>query len=190
MKKNKFWQWFVQNEKRLLRLDPDQITEEVYAQLEAFISPVVVEVAAEGTPRELIISACGVAESFSIVKQFVAAAPSMPEWQFIALKPPRGFDFKMNIGGCEVDGNALRFDPLTPKEGPPRLGIQVFGPADIAGEEELDSILITIVEAGIGEEVAAAIEHLAYADIATCPKEALFMHELGEYVDWFWRKHS
>src|SRR6266536_1946461 len=60
----------------------------------------------DGSDREFVITAEGHAAAFPLVDAIVAAAPQIPGWRFISLKPPMGFDFVTTYEN-------IQFDPRT-----------------------------------------------------------------------------
>src|SRR5258706_10558168 len=58
----------------------------------------------DGSDRDFIITAEGQTDIFPLTESIVALAPKIPGWQFIALKPPMGFNFNTTYAG-------IRFEP-------------------------------------------------------------------------------
>ncbi len=111
----------------------------------------------EGT-RRVVITAGGDAEAFAIAREVVAAAPSLPNWSFVALRPGQGFDFEVSAGSLVFDAKALSFQPLSAEEAPMQLAIRLLVPNPEL--EEWSEIGLHLIETGIGEEAAARIAYL------------------------------
>src|SRR5690606_31117162 len=85
-----------------------------------------VEVSDVGGTRQVVVTAGGDAEAFELVHRLVAAAPAIPGWSFVALRPAQGFDFEVNAGGLTFDAKALSFQPLSPEEAPTQPAIRLL----------------------------------------------------------------
>src|SRR5208283_3759577 len=81
-----------------------------------------------GDDREFIVTAEGHADIFQLVDALVAHAPRSPGWQFIALKPPMGFDFTTTYEGVLFDPRAMWFLPLNSSSNEGDLGLRVGVP--------------------------------------------------------------
>ena len=113
-----------------------------------------------GETREMILTAWSDPAAFDAVRELVAAAPELPGWQIIALKPPRGFAFALDVDGLRIDASELQLEPLAAAEDPKLLGIRIYVPsASAADDEHLGRVLPLVLETGIGEEAAAQIDH-------------------------------
>ncbi len=100
---DKFWSWFIRNEIELSnsRSADDPILDTLLAELQEIHSEFFFEIGTNFEPHELIITAEGKRNLFPVVDEFVAGAPRIPAWKFIALKPAQGFDFVTSYKGVE-----------------------------------------------------------------------------------------
>jgi len=121
--------------------------------------------------RELILSANGDTELFAKVEELVASAPPTPGWEFIALRPPRGFDFVLQFDGKDISPAAWKFRPVATITGDQGIEIFVPGPKRKISDDEL----ALIVEIGVGERAFAALQHLSYTQ----------SQKNDDFGDWF-----
>ena len=185
-----FWRWFSDASADLLGADGQAVADQVEQHLRAVDDRLGVEVSGPADPRELIITAWSDADAFPAVRELVAAAPPLPGWQIIALKPPRGFEFGIDVDGLEVNAAKLQLSPLAADQDPTLLGIRIYVPsADDNDDERLDRALPLILETGIGEEAAAQIDHTEYV-AGPGDDHAIAIAELLRYVQWHRKKHG
>ena len=186
-----FWQWMSEASGELLEADGPSVADQVEERLRAIDARLGVEVSDPGEPRELIITAWSDAAAFPVVRALVAAAPALPGWQIIALKPPRGFDFGIDMDGLRINAAELKFEPLGAPQDPKLLGVRIYVPSATDDDDErLGRALPLILEAGIGEEAAAQIDHTDFIAGPPSDDEALPIAELLRYVQWHRKKHG
>jgi hypothetical protein len=122
-------------------------------------------------PRELIITAGGHIPLFPFVEQLVAAAPPLPRWRFIPLKPPMGFDFIHSYEGLRFDPKAMTFLPLRSPSHPGAIAIRVGVPgfrSDI--QRQARNAVAVILDTALGERSAATDIH--HVEVAAPPDDA------------------
>jgi hypothetical protein len=191
MTSDQFWQWMSENSGELLQADGPSVADQVEERLREIDERLGVEVSDPGEVRELIVTAWSQSAAFAAARELVAAAPKLAGWQIIALKPPRGFSFGINLDGLRIDASELQFDPLSAEENPKLLGVRVYVPSATDDEDErLARALPLILEAGIGEEAAAAIDHTDFVAGPPTDANALPIEELLRYVQWHRKKHG
>ena len=66
---------------------PNDLQEELLSQLHAFDTRLYFQLCTNTDPHELIITADGNAGVFPVADKLVDAAPTLPNWKFISLKP-------------------------------------------------------------------------------------------------------
>jgi len=190
MTASEFWRWVSEASAELLEADGQHVADEIEQRLSEIDKRLGVEISGPAEPREMIITAWSDPSAFAAVRELVAAAPALPGWRIIALKPPRGFEFGIDLDGLKVDANELRFEPLGAPEDPKLLGIRIYVPsAGDDDDERLGRALPLILESGIGEEAAAQIDHSEYVAGAG-DETALPIRELLRYVRWHLKKHA
>ena len=139
--------------------------------------------------REVIVTAFSEPSLFPLVHRIVGSVSDISGWCFVALKPPRGFAFKLSAGGSMIDAKALAFAPIPDVD----AGIQlVVSPAILTalpGGREAEELGWLIVETGIGEELAGRVQHVEFCS-AGATGESLPIAELESYVRTNWaRRH-
>src|ERR1039457_7220198 len=167
---NEFWQWFKAHQ-----LDFDELTDtaspfwdKAVSRLKQIDKNLWFEMSLpDGLGREFIITAEGHKESFSVVEGIVANAPSISGWQFIALKPPMGFDFTTAYEDIQFEPRAMWFLPLEGESSPSDLGLRVGVPNfSKTIERQASNAVAVILETGLGERSAALdIQHLEVSSL-------------------------
>ena len=99
-------EWFEKNRSRLRREESATVADELAGQLLRIDGRLGVEVG-EGleSDREVILTAFSDPDAFSLVHSIVDSLSAQDGWRFVALKPPRGFAFK--ISWDKGDGSAV-----------------------------------------------------------------------------------
>ena len=184
-----FWKWFSSNIV-FAGGDPDMIATMIREKLMTEIPTIAIEVSRYQNVNEIIFSACGVTEHFDKIRKLIADAPKKSDFKFIALKPPRGFSFELAMGTHTLNAENLFFDPLIAKAAPTLLAIRMYIPRDILKAENVDGILRTIIETGIGEELASKISKVEIASSENQTSEALSISKLKSYVEWFFSRQN
>ncbi len=99
----------------------------------------------------------------------------------MALKPPRGFDFSLTVGNSTIDASELAFCPMD--EIP--SGFQLLAcnsiVASLVQSDDAEELAWLIVESGVGEEVAARIQHVEFASIESAATR-IPIARLAEYA--------
>ena len=108
--------------------------------------------------REFILSANGQVELFETVEKLIASAPPTPLWQFLALRPARGFDFVLSFDGKEISPATWKFRPVATITGDE--GVEILIPPH--KRKISDDVLALVIEVGVGERAFAELGHLSY----------------------------
>lgn len=179
-KVKKFVNWVQENLTRL-RHEPsayvaDQLGEEIL-RIDAQLG---VEVSEDDNDvREVIVTAFSEPKLFSLVHQITRLLSNLPGWRFIALKPPRGFAFKLSAGQHEIDASALGFASIPDIKG----GIRLVAPAQVLetlSEQETEELAWLVVETGIGEELTGLLQHIELSSAQVTGKRPIA--ELEAYI--------
>ena len=189
---DEFWTWFASEESELRRADGQVIADRVEARLQEVDPRIGIELGEPDAQRELIFTAWSDAEAFSAVRALVAAAPlsSLTGWKLIALKPPRGFGFAIDVDGLQVDARTLWFDPLGAPEAPEALGLRVYVGVGAPGSDpRWARALALIIETGIGEDASAQIDYIEPCGGPPADERSLPIDQLLGFVQWFRRQH-
>ena len=152
------WGWLQGRLPEIQAMGAEAAAEELEKGVSAIDGRLGVEVTDEGGVRQVIVTAGGDAEAFDAARQVVAAAPRIPGWEFVALRPAQGFDFEVSAGDLVFDAKELSFQALTSEEAPTQLAIRLLVPNPWL--EEWAEMGLRILETGLGEEAAARIGYI------------------------------
>lgn len=164
---HEFGRWFHLNHARLRNAPCEDAAEEIGEQLLRVDNRLGIEIADSdvGDGREAIVTAFSNAKAFELVYELTREIREALGWKFIALKPPRGFDFKLTVNTRELSAETIMFCPHSTVVN----GFQLLVPNDIAQQLEnsgdAEEIAWLIVESGIGEAAASRIQHLEFSEI-------------------------
>ncbi|MBL8898643.1 MAG: hypothetical protein JNM84_13485, partial [Planctomycetes bacterium] len=159
-----FWSWFAAHSEALLAIatSDDELLSSLLAQLHAIHPGLYFEIQVEREPLELVVTAEGRRELFPLVERIVLAAPALPAWRYVALKPAQGFDFTSEFEGVRVEPTQLWFLPLANANTPGKLGIRVGWPELQPEQHDLAlTALLKALDTAIGERcLATEIHHV------------------------------
>ncbi|MBZ0233060.1 MAG: hypothetical protein K8M05_12080 [Deltaproteobacteria bacterium] len=157
-----FVKWFKNASSRLLQLPPDEAADEIGEHLIERDGRLGVEVAdeADGTAREMVVTAFSDPEAFQMARYVVNMLVGTPGWQVVALKPARGFAFNLEVGSRTLDASQLMYVDLTNGGIGLVVSPQVF--ALLPEGRETEELAWLVVEGGIGEELAAQLNHIEF----------------------------
>lgn len=116
-----FWSWFTQNKSRFsnLELDRENLVPEIVDHLRQLSQNLTIEVEPPKSGiRVMAISADGIEKDFPLVKQVVAAAPSIEGWRIVAFRQPgklKGMELKYL--GITLDTDKMWILPIEDKDG-------------------------------------------------------------------------
>lgn len=185
-----FWEWFRNHEADFGNLKSTQqdFWDIALGELKRIDRGLWFELSAhDEKPRELIIFAEGNVELFPLIDNLVAEAPILPEWKFIALKPPRGFEFQMKFEDIPLNPAQMYFQPILDDSNPNFLRLEIaVSNFDAADESRLLTGLIIILETGLGERcVAEEIQDVQVIPLQEHHKnEFIELRRVGEYLKW------
>ena len=135
----------------------------------------------EGQPRELIVTAFSNAELFPLVRQIVQRMSSIPGWQIVPLKPPRGFEFTITLGPYSIQAQKLSFAFIPGMH----KGIRLIAAAEVVqamrDRNAAEELAWLTVETGIGEELTGTLEHVEFA-VAESDQQTHLISELRSYL--------
>jgi hypothetical protein len=186
-----FWSWFASEEAQLRAAGGQVVADRVEARLREVDPRIGIEVGEPADERELIFTSWSHAEVFPAVRALMSSAPqALAGWKLIALKPPRGFEFTIDVEGLQVDARRLWFDALSSPEAPGALGIRVYVGVGVARtDQRWAQALGLIVETGIGEDAAAQIDYIEPYGGPPADERSMPITELLKFVQWFRRQH-
>jgi hypothetical protein len=147
----------------------------------------------DGGNREFIVTAEGHTEIFSLVDALVAHAPLISGWDFIALKPPMGFDFVTHYEGIQFDPSAMSFLPLENKSDPLKLGLRIGVPNFVLDVQRLaSSAVLVILDTALGERAAALdVDYVEVSSLPDSPESCgyIALPELPHFIDYRKRRN-
>ena len=110
---------------------------------------------AEAGVAELILTADGVYRNFAFIEDLVAAAPKLPAWRFVALKPACAIDgFGINMSGLVYSDDTLHFYVREDAKCPQVVDVVMVHSDATATEEQLTSGVYVYLDNLLGEWVA------------------------------------
>lgn len=177
-----FIQWFKQNAEALKQKDAESATNEILVEVQKVDERIAAEVGDDGELRELVLSAQGDSELFEPLEELSKKLGPAEGWVIHPLKPPRGFEFKLDANGQLVDGRVLYFEPLESPSMPGILGLRVFAPEPMVAP--LTELAWWVIETGIGEKSTALIEHLEVAAMPEDKGDLMPIRALANFVSW------
>jgi len=188
-----FWTWFQQHKAALDTLnDTDEpLWDDALAQLQAIhpaVSFALSEPQDKDEDRDFVLTAECDTDLFPLVDEVIAAAPKLPGWQLIALKPAMGFDFVSDFEDLTLDPRTMHFFPIRNSARPRALGLRVALPEFTKRRQlQLVDAVAMILEEGLGErEAATHIEHLEVVAVPANLKAEGYapLPELPDYIKW------
>ncbi|MDQ3438850.1 MAG: hypothetical protein M3478_00705 [Planctomycetota bacterium] len=192
MNAEEFWRWFASEQADLRGAGGQLVADRVEASLRQFDPRIGIEVGDPGADRELIFTAWSQPEVFPAVRALMDAAPRSPAgWKLIALKPPRGFEFAIDVDGLQVDASKLWFDALGSPEAPGALGLRVYVGVGAPGSDpRWVRALALIIETGIGEEASAQIDYIEPYGGPPADERSMKIEQLLSFVRWHHRERG
>jgi hypothetical protein len=188
-----FWAWFATHKLEFSMLTLDQPFWDVaLEQIKKVDEHLWFELSRDSHPaREFIVTAGGHVSSFPIAEALVGFAPNIEEWDFIALKPPQGFQFTTNYEGTRFDPRHMWFLPLESKSRPDDLGIRIAVPGlDRMDKRTAHNAVLVILDTGLGERSAALdLQHTEVTELPTDPASLGYI-ELPEVADYIARRKT
>lgn len=170
----RFWRWFAANEAvyRGLQTQPEaevahslSVLANHLAEYGEGLEPLFGFDAASGR-HEFIVSAGGMREGFPAARALVAAAPELPGWHVIALKPPHPSPIAITLEGRSFDPAAVQFAVVTYPDEPEAFAIRVFHAPYPPAEQDLHQMAtFLLLDMLLGERAVA--EDVRY--ISTAP---------------------
>jgi len=189
-----FWSWFTDHESYFHRVSgaTDPVFDDLLWNLQQIHTGLYFEMCSKLCPRELIFTAQGRKDLFPLVDVVVAAAPHLPGWVFIPLKPPMGFDFQTTYEGITFDPRSMWFLPLENPSNPSVFALRVGVPDyDPTNERITSNAILVIFDTSLGERSAALDIH--HVDVTVLPADPesegyIKLKDLPDYIQWWKQK--
>lgn len=163
---NKFWQWFVDNQKFIQNFENDQdnVISKIISKIKKVHSDLTFELSSlkDNGKRDFIISAGGIISAFPFVESLFKAAPELEEWEIIKFHPRRSIDYNIKLGDKDISAKDVCFH-LYPDE-KLKVGIIIFLPGFSESEFEIfGNIGFLILDLILGEyDVETKIGHIDF----------------------------
>jgi hypothetical protein len=188
----KFWNWFVHNEKQLRSADGERVSNQILGQLALYDERLGVEVSqvSDFSGRELIFTAFGDSAAFDSAKELTQRAPTCEGWNIFCLKPPQGFEFVITLGDLRIQAANLSFEPLKSAKDPKTLGIRILVPGKFIHSQHVFNAIMMVIQTGVGEQLFADIGYVDVFPQMGTADELLSIQELAEYIEWHKKRNS
>jgi hypothetical protein len=189
-----YWRLFTELSPQLAELTTaeDPIYDQLLEKLSRIDTGLFIELSAESDHhRELVITADGNSDLFTLVDQVVEAAPRLAGWTILALKPRLGFPESVTWEGVSVNIADVVFDPFTPEDSD-ELVLQLFVPG--ITEQEVDSAhnaLLRALDHALGErEFAASVQYTEVLPLTGPADDYIPLLKLEEFLKWHNRQRA
>lgn len=149
-----FWEWFLQNERRLFEFDPldedtrEKLFDEIADQLQAVDRGLTFEFGPPDSVREFVISAAGIKSAFPAVSALTASAPRLARWRVTAFRPRRIPIVPVEINGKCVGPEDVHF---TLVDNGKVAGIYLFIPSFVESDVDFKQIGYLLLDEALGE---------------------------------------
>ena len=182
-----FWAHFSQRSDALARIESaeDPVYDEVLEKLQAIHEGLFFEFSNRGSKSELVITAEGEKDLFSLVDEIVAAAPEVSGWSYVALKPKVGLARSITWEGHVIEVSEVVFEPLEDKKSGD-FGIRLLVP-DLADDkhESAHNGLLRVLDHALGERRFA--EEIKFTEVDALDGDAgdyIPLSALDRFIDW------
>lgn len=190
-----FWNWFSKNEasfRKALQNQTDiegDFLEPIKSKLEPINEQIFFLAGIKDDTYELIFTPDGILSTVVYVEALVAAAPSLPHWEFIALKPPTPASSEFGIKMYDQDFKIhdLYFYPIEDQTYPDTINIAVICKLIEDSNKELYSNPVYILlENFIGEaNLMTIIDHIEIINGSEIDSDLhVPLVKLPDYLKW------
>jgi hypothetical protein len=145
--------------------------------------------------RELIITAGGNPEYFSLAEELIGQAPRLKDWEFFALKPalPRGTNIRLMVSDVLFDNREIWFQPFRRPAAANslELGIFIKLPEEVEDQELIAEGIFKMLYLTLGERSATLdIQTVEIALVDEEPDERGVkpLQDLPDFIDYFNRE--
>lgn len=188
-KEQKFWNWFIKNQEKLLvdSGNENRTVDQLSIKLTEYKEGLTFEVSTEiEGKKEFIISADGLEELFPYVQKLITSSPDLQNWKFIAFRPRMQdyTNFKLDYAEMEFDPEKIWVKPII-DDG--NFDLILYLPNF---NEENKNILISgsyiLLDMALGEyDVVTGIRYLDHQALSEDPKQEglLPLSELRKIFD-------
>lgn len=186
-----FWQWFTAHHQRFLAAVEQHrnIEAEFFNELSPRLDQVnpgyYFLVGMDDATAELIITVDGAVENIVFAEELVAAAPPLPGWRFVALKPAVGDGISLSMHGHAYNAGNLSFYASTIPGYPDEIDLTfVYADWQDAAEDAIRTGIFLFLDNYLGElSLATQIDEMAVAGPGG-PAELIPLAKLKDYLHW------
>ena len=150
--RRRFWEWFVQNEAALRRVEGgnEKILRDLNRELERVATGLTFQFGpVEDGLKEFAVSADGIRERFQEVLDLVSAAPELPGWRILAFRPRAGTDAVIQMDGLELAAESLWFTVEPDRD---RIGLTLFIPGlEQSNHDAMAGATFILLDMALGE---------------------------------------
>ena len=190
-----FWNWFVLNEGEFYDINEnnrDGKLDLILEKLSVIQSGLAVELSEEfNNKRELVISADGDREIFSMVEKIVTKAPKVNNWIITPFRQRIQEDFSIEYGGILMTPSRMFFSPLI-DEG--FLDLIIYA-EDISGfdEDEILYIGLLVIDGVLGEyDCVTKVRYYDFHELNKVKEKSdlVPLANLPKFVDEFYQRKN
>lgn len=187
-----FWAWFVHNEKTFVKaLQSHENVEEtfinpLYQKLELLEKDLFFLAGMQSdTVAELIITADGNVKRMVFAEQLISQAPTLPNWNFTALKQAQDAN-TISTGGYEFNSEKLSFYANEHKDYPDLIDLVVTHPDYVAEDATYFEMGVGLfLDTCLGElQAATLIDNITVTGTNNAAQELIPLDKLNEYLKW------
>ncbi|RTQ46242.1 DUF695 domain-containing protein [Hymenobacter gummosus] len=187
-----FWQWFGANHQRFFDAVKrhDNLDEEFFDELSPQLDEVNPDyyflVGMDDDTAELVITVDGAVQNIVFAEELVAAAPSLPGWRFVALKPAVGDSISLTMDGRAYNADNLSFYATTSSAYPDEIDLTfVYADWQPADEDAIRTGVLIFLDNYLGElSLATQIDETAVVGPAAATGELIPLSKLQDYLHW------
>jgi hypothetical protein len=191
---DEFWAWFQQQASQFHRVvkNPVAINEgffrKIYPKLTQ-LNPSFQLLAGmiDENTAELVFTADGIVKYIPLIEEIVAAAPAIPGWRFVALKPEFLKD-EMNVvmDGQHFNSKTIRFCTMEDAAYPDQISIGLVHSAYQVSDHELFANgCLVFIDNYLGElNAALQIDHIEMLRSRNPQQETIAIDKLPDYLKW------
>lgn len=191
-----FWSWFLSEQhsfftviqKKDGQLIHNRFLDKIVPRLHALNPRFYCETGmTDDTTAELVVSAEGDIPTFVFVEELIAAAPTLPNWKFTALKPSTGIRMSIKLNGTPFDSDTIRFFYDEEPGYPDEINLTIIH--EDFSEDNKNTITqgcLLYMDALLGElNAATLIDDLVVGGPADAASRQLIpMEKLGDFLTW------
>lgn len=190
-----FWEWFVQEEARFYKAiqQGDRIEEDFFIFLSEKLAKLneriffLVGMEKKTKIAELILTPDAVVKNIAFIEDLIAAAPTLPNWKFIALKQASDIDsFAIRMGDLEYNKENINFYPIEHSAYPDQIDlVMVHDHYDENRHHEIYNGVCIYLDNVLGEyKSITMIDNLSVCGPATDLPELISIDKLEAYLTW------